>query len=188
MRAPDGPLRRIAVGAAFIVAVATAPTSAPAADHDCGDLATQAAAQAYFDQQGYGPLNDPERLDADHDGRPCESNPCPCAETGTPPPPVAPPPAAPPPPPSPPPPAQPPAAPPPTAPPGQRSTVRIVRVIDGDTHPCTPRPHAAHGQADRHRRARGLLDTLRIPRLRRRSRDRPAATAAPHRPVRRLDV
>jgi endonuclease YncB( thermonuclease family) len=89
--------------------IAVAPSSAFAVDHDCGDFATQAAAQAYFVQQGYGRSNDPERLDADHDGRPCESNPCPCGTGIQPPASVS------------------------TLLALQRSTGQVVRVIDGDT-------------------------------------------------------
>jgi endonuclease YncB( thermonuclease family) len=149
------PIWRIVAVAGFIVAIAVVPSSAPAADHDCSDFATQAAAQAYFDQKGYSPSYDPERLDGNHDGRACESNPCPCSGPGAPPPPppVSPPPPLPPvspppppipapPPPSPVPPPPPPLAPVPPPPPTptpatvlpvQRTTVRVVRVIDGDT-------------------------------------------------------
>jgi endonuclease YncB( thermonuclease family) len=48
---------------------------------DCGDFATQAAAQTFFLSAGAG---DPHRLDADGDGVVCESNPCPCLATGQP--------------------------------------------------------------------------------------------------------
>lgn len=51
-------------------------TPAHAADMDCGDFATQAAAQTFFLQAGPG---DPHRLDAEGDGIACESNPCPCS-------------------------------------------------------------------------------------------------------------
>ena len=44
-------------------------------DRDCGDFATQAAAQAFMLASGPG---DPHGLDSDNDGRACESNPCPC--------------------------------------------------------------------------------------------------------------
>jgi hypothetical protein len=43
-------------------------------DRDCGDFATQAAAQAFFISQG-GPARDPHGLDGDHDGIACESLP-----------------------------------------------------------------------------------------------------------------
>ncbi len=49
-----------------------------AADRDCGDFATQAAAQRFFLDHG-GPRSDPHRLDADGDGIACETNPCPCS-------------------------------------------------------------------------------------------------------------
>ncbi len=48
------------------------------ADRDCGDFATQAAAQRFYVSQG-GPQSDPHRLDDDGDGVACESNPCPCS-------------------------------------------------------------------------------------------------------------
>ncbi len=41
-------------------------------DKDCSDFATQASAQAYFVAKG-GPKLDPDKLDADHDGKACES-------------------------------------------------------------------------------------------------------------------
>jgi len=56
-----------------------APTPASAvADRDCGDFATQRAAQSFFLDHG-GPDSDPHRLDADGDGVACETNPCPCS-------------------------------------------------------------------------------------------------------------
>ncbi len=48
---------------------------------DCGDFATQAAAQTFFLNAGPG---DPHRLDAEGDGQACESNPCPCLTSGAP--------------------------------------------------------------------------------------------------------
>lgn len=54
---------------------------AAAVDRDCGDFATQAAAQAFYLANGPG---DPHRLDADGDGVVCESNPCPCSTSQTP--------------------------------------------------------------------------------------------------------
>lgn len=68
------------VGVTSVVAAQAAPmTGATAyrADRDCGDFATQAAAQRFFLDHG-GPQSDPHRLDADGDGIACESNPCPC--------------------------------------------------------------------------------------------------------------
>jgi len=45
-------------------------------DRDCGDFATQKAAQVFFLQNS--PSTDPHRLDADGDGVACDANPCPC--------------------------------------------------------------------------------------------------------------
>jgi hypothetical protein len=53
------------VGAAVLSAAAPA-----AADVDCSDLKTRNAAQTYFD----GRAGDPDRLDADADGKACEGN------------------------------------------------------------------------------------------------------------------
>lgn len=53
----------------------TASRAGAAGDMDCGDFATQAAAQAFFVAAGPG---DPHALDHDGDGIACESNPCPC--------------------------------------------------------------------------------------------------------------
>lgn len=64
----------LAVVVGCLSALALAP-SAHAADRDCGDFATQAAAQIFFNAAGPG---DPHRLDSDGDGVACESNPCPC--------------------------------------------------------------------------------------------------------------
>jgi endonuclease YncB( thermonuclease family) len=47
-----------------------------AADKDCGDFASQKAAQIFFLKNG-GPTKDPHRLDYDSDGIACESNPAP---------------------------------------------------------------------------------------------------------------
>jgi len=55
-----------------------APASA-VIDRDCGDFASQAAAQNFYLQAGSG---DPHRLDDDGDGVACESNPCPCIGRG----------------------------------------------------------------------------------------------------------
>ncbi|UMG93549.1 thermonuclease family protein [Nocardioides sp. TF02-7] len=71
---------------AFLVLTTLIPAGAPAhaqvADRDCSDFATQAAAQRFYLNHG-GPHRDPHRLDADGDGRACDSNPCPCSnDTG----------------------------------------------------------------------------------------------------------
>jgi endonuclease YncB( thermonuclease family) len=58
-------------------AMALLASPAHAADRDCGDFATQKAAQIFFLKQG-GPRSDPHRLDSEGDGVACESNPCPC--------------------------------------------------------------------------------------------------------------
>jgi endonuclease YncB( thermonuclease family) len=49
--------------------------AAHAVDYDCSDFSTQAQAQKYLLP------GDPYRLDADHDGRACDSLPCPCSST-----------------------------------------------------------------------------------------------------------
>jgi endonuclease YncB( thermonuclease family) len=86
------------------------PELARAQDRDCSDFDSQAEAQDFYENAGPG---DPHRLDADDDGRACDSNPCPFRGPGggggggEPPPP----------------------------PPKRAQTIRaaIVRVIDGDT-------------------------------------------------------
>jgi micrococcal nuclease len=45
-----------------------------AGDKDCSDFSTQAEAQRYYEAKG-GPAQDPDRLDADHDGSACDSLP-----------------------------------------------------------------------------------------------------------------
>lgn len=69
--------RALALILAALGIVSLAQTSASAiVDRDCGDFATQAAAQAFMLASGPG---DPHGLDgSDNDGRACESNPCPC--------------------------------------------------------------------------------------------------------------
>jgi len=65
----------IAIG---LSGLAPAPATA-IVDRDCGDFATQAAAQVFMLASGAG---DPHGLDGnDNDGRACESNPCPCGTT-----------------------------------------------------------------------------------------------------------
>jgi endonuclease YncB( thermonuclease family) len=102
----------VAVLAALVVVLMLAPSAsagvpATAADLDCSDFATQAAAQSYFLSIG-GPSSDPDGLDGDNDGIACESNPCPCSSSGTPTTPTVPP--------------------PPTS-----FAATVTRVIDGDT-------------------------------------------------------
>ena len=65
------------------LAIAT-PTPAHAADRDCGDFASQRAAQLFFLNAG-GPGSDPHGLDSDGDGIACESNPAPYYYGTTPP-------------------------------------------------------------------------------------------------------
>jgi endonuclease YncB( thermonuclease family) len=119
-----GRARAWTVLAIVVLAGVVAVPSAPAQDRDCGDFATQAAAQAYFIARG-GPTHDPDRLDADSDGIACESLPCPCnSGSGSGPTPT--------------PTSAPTAVPTPTATPtpqpaATRRSARIVRVIDGDT-------------------------------------------------------
>ena len=62
--------------------LATLGTAGPAAavDYDCSDFSTQSQAQKVYVQAG-GPSSDPYRLDADDDGRACDSLPCPCGYT-----------------------------------------------------------------------------------------------------------
>ena len=56
------------------IALAAAPIAGAKSDKDCSDFPTQAAAQKFYKKNG-GPQKDPHRLDADHDGIACESNP-----------------------------------------------------------------------------------------------------------------
>ena len=72
-------LLALAVVTLGLATVPHAPTSA-AYDRDCGDFASQAAAQSFFLQAGAG---DPHRLDDDGDGVACETNPCPCIGRGS---------------------------------------------------------------------------------------------------------
>lgn len=68
---------------------ATAGVPGTAADRDCSDFSSQASAQNYFLSIG-GPSSDPDGLDGDGDGIACESNPCPCNYSTTPPTPTQP--------------------------------------------------------------------------------------------------
>jgi endonuclease YncB( thermonuclease family) len=57
----------------------SAPAPASAQDRDCSDFDSQAEAQDFYENAGPG---DPHGLDADDDGRACDSNPCPCRGPG----------------------------------------------------------------------------------------------------------
>jgi len=57
------------------------PSAHAVVDKDCADFSTQKQAQIFYLKAG-GPQSDPHRLDYDHDGVACETNPCPCY-TGT---------------------------------------------------------------------------------------------------------
>jgi hypothetical protein len=61
----------------MLAAFALWTPAASASDKDCGDFATQRAAQIFYLKHG-GPRQDPHRLDADDDGVACEANQCPC--------------------------------------------------------------------------------------------------------------
>jgi endonuclease YncB( thermonuclease family) len=67
---------RIAATLVLVLAI-TLAAAAPAAaqDRDCSSFDSQAEAQDVFENAG---PRDPHRLDADDDGRACDSNPCPC--------------------------------------------------------------------------------------------------------------
>ncbi|WP_226577086.1 excalibur calcium-binding domain-containing protein [Halobacillus litoralis] len=43
-------------------------------DKDCPDFGSEEEAKAYWDEKGYSAENDPERLDGDGDGIPCEDS------------------------------------------------------------------------------------------------------------------
>jgi hypothetical protein len=64
-------MRRTAAGVLVtaVLTLGTAGTANAATDRDCPDFASQAAAQAAFDDVA----GDPERLDADNDGIACEN-------------------------------------------------------------------------------------------------------------------
>jgi endonuclease YncB( thermonuclease family) len=70
-------MRGTLVAGALSVSSALLPWSAAAADRDCADFSSQREAQEYFESKG-GPSSDPDRLDADGDGKACDSLPCPC--------------------------------------------------------------------------------------------------------------
>ena len=58
------------------LAVLTASPASAFVDRDCGDFASQKAAQIFYLKAG-GPSSDPHNLDSDNDGVACESNPAP---------------------------------------------------------------------------------------------------------------
>ena len=70
---PEKGLPRVIIAPNTDSTPASPPTSTQglAADRDCADFATQAQAQAFFQQAGPG---DPHGLDQDRDGRACELN------------------------------------------------------------------------------------------------------------------
>ncbi|RYU09432.1 thermonuclease family protein [Nocardioides iriomotensis] len=72
------PVLALLTGLLSVLAIAPAQ----AYDRDCGDFATQRAAQLFYLGNG-GPRLDPHRLDEDDDGIACESNSCPCLSSRT---------------------------------------------------------------------------------------------------------
>lgn len=84
--------------------LAALSSAAQGGDRDCSDFATQQEAQAFFNQAGPG---DPHNLDADGDGRACESLPSGGGAGG--------------------------GGHPPPEPHNQHIRAKIIRVIDGDT-------------------------------------------------------
>ena len=71
-RALTAPVLAVALAAGTLLT----GTPAYAADKDCGDFASQKAAQIFFLNNG-GPSSDPHGLDSEGDGIACESNPAP---------------------------------------------------------------------------------------------------------------
>lgn len=73
-------MTRFAVALGLVGAlILSAAAPAIAQDRDCSDFDSQAEAQDFFENAGTG---DPHGLDADDDGRACDSNPCPCRGPG----------------------------------------------------------------------------------------------------------
>lgn len=105
----------MALIAGLFALIGAAP--AQAYDRDCGDFASQRAAQLFFLANG-GPGSDPHGLDSEGDGIACESNPCPCLYTKSSP-------------------GTQPSTPPPSGGGDKdkqlKQAARIIRVIDGDT-------------------------------------------------------
>lgn len=78
-------MRRLATLIAFLffgVTLVSVASPAHAKDMNCSDFDSQAQAQNYFENNGGGPNNNVDGLDADGDGVACESNPCPCSNGG----------------------------------------------------------------------------------------------------------
>jgi endonuclease YncB( thermonuclease family) len=94
---------KLSTALGFVFVALVTPASAVAQDRDCGDFDSQAEAQDFYERAGPG---DPHGLDADGDGRACDSNPCPCRGPGG-------------------------GGPPPKR--AQTIRSKVIRVIDGDT-------------------------------------------------------
>ncbi len=129
-------LRFLVVGVLVALAFPASASATHSGDLDCSHFPNQAAAQQHL---GAHP-GDPDGLDGDHDGKACETLPCPCASAGaTAPPPPPPPPAVAPPAPPPPAPIVPFVPPPPLPPPPPLRRARtfggaaVISVVDGDT-------------------------------------------------------
>jgi len=73
-------LRTLLLAVLACVSIAVVASPASAADKDCADFPTRGAAQDWLNAHP----GDPDGLDGDHDGMPCESLPCPCAGGATP--------------------------------------------------------------------------------------------------------
>lgn len=67
-------MRKLFALALVVAGLGFAAQPVAAADKDCSDFRTQAAAQKFYKKHG-GPKRDPHRLDADRDGIACESLP-----------------------------------------------------------------------------------------------------------------
>lgn len=64
----------LAASVAVAAPAALAGTALAFRDRDCSDFRTQRQAQRFFKRNG-GPRQDPHNLDADNDGKACESLP-----------------------------------------------------------------------------------------------------------------
>lgn len=72
-------MKKMTITAIAVVILVAMPSTALAShlgtpDRDCSDFSTQQQAQTYYEAHG-GPAQDPDRLDADGDGRACDSLP-----------------------------------------------------------------------------------------------------------------